>query len=164
MRDSRPRSRSPAERSDCPRGPAALFRRAFRAKTREAFLVIAHDDTGVRAADEMAAVGRVESDEVIWRVCAIRSNRCHRYLLRKNKRRHMPHCPKPRVHEARYRRYIRRWRPADSVALQSQGKASPFCSKIIARFSGPKVSCSHAFENEDKGQSASTRQNEANSA
>lgn len=83
------------------------FAALFAPKSDQALLIIPHDDAGIRAANEMPSVVWVESDDVIGRVRAIRLNRCHRYLLRKNKRLHMPHCPKPRIREARYRRYDR---------------------------------------------------------
>src|SRR4051794_35170997 len=73
-------------------------------KADELVLIVTHDDTGIRAADEVAAVIRVEPDDVIGRSGAVCLNCCHRYLLRKNKRLHLPHCLKPRF-EARYRRY-----------------------------------------------------------
>lgn len=98
----------------------------------------------------MSPVVWIESDDVIWRICTISLNRRHRYLLRKNKRLHMPHCPKPRVREARYRRYDRRWRPADAVTLQSHRKASSICSNILAGYSGSISSCSHRVGKDDE--------------
>ena len=75
----------------------------------------------------------------------------------------LPHCPKPRVREARYRRYDRSWRAADSVTLQSQGNASPFCSNLVARYSGWNCSCSHLSRAGTTMRLTSIRrQNEAN--
>ncbi|MCK1703670.1 hypothetical protein IVA86_20245 [Bradyrhizobium sp. 146] len=48
-------------------------------------LIVSHDGPRIRAADEMTAVVRVKPNNVIGRTSAVCLNRCHRYLLRKNK-------------------------------------------------------------------------------
>ncbi|MET4279144.1 MULTISPECIES: hypothetical protein [unclassified Bradyrhizobium] len=94
-------------------------------------------------------------NRMTWRIRAICLSRCHRYLLRKNKRRSLPHCLKPRVCEAEIPALgDHYWRPVESVTLQSQRNASAFCSKNVALFGA----------GEGMNPDGINRQNEANRA
>ncbi|WP_210315659.1 hypothetical protein [Bradyrhizobium sp. cir1] len=114
-------------------------------------MVIPHDDACIRTTNEMPPIVRFEPDDMIWRIGAIRLNRCHRHLLRKNERLYMQHCLKPRGHEARYRRHDWRWRSIESVTLQSQTNISPFRSNIVARFDDRNDCCSHPLRYRAEG-------------
>ncbi len=97
----------------------------------EVFLIVAHDDAGIRSADEVASVVGVETNDLMRRRnCVVLNSLCTDASCSAGDR--SPHCRKP-AHGRGEIWGARSSRPVGRISTAPIARnASPFCSNIVA--------------------------------